>query len=345
MCGAACLSLTLLVFLSTIFGNLSSFSQHNASGAIIAQYLFFSLPQMIYYVLPFSICVGIIATQAQFSRHVETIAMQSCSVSFLRLSLPYIFVGLVAVFIMSILSFSVYPISQQHADKIEDIYIKKHNITGSFSVTGGRFKVGNDIYYVEHLDILKGIMRNVSCYRTKSGKLYAILRSDYAAWNGMQWNTNKLDTIGLSTSGISFSQSVSPLPLKQEPTDLVMAEPKPEVLSLIQLREYRAHLREDGIKSVSLETQFHSRISFTIAPLIMTILVLPFGLRFPRAGGIARGISIGIILGLFYWALHSAMTNAGISGYINPALAAWSTDIVMLIAGMLFMINRRKTYG
>jgi lipopolysaccharide export system permease protein len=149
----------------------------------------------------------------------------------------------------------------------------------------------------------------------------------------------------MSTSGISFSQSVSPLPFKQEPTDLVMAEPNPEVLSLVQLMEYRAHLREDGIKSVSLETQFHSRISFTMAPLIMTILVLPFGLRFPRAGGIARGISIGIILGLFYWAIHSAMTNAGISGYMPPALAAWCTDIFMLSAGMIFMIKRRTTYG
>jgi lipopolysaccharide export system permease protein len=344
MCSAACLSLTLLVFLSTIFGNLNSFSQHNASGTVIVQYLFFSLPQMIYYILPFSICVGIIATQAQFSRHVETIAMQSCSVSFLRLSIPYISVGLAATVIMSVLSFSVYPISQQHADKIEDIYIKKHDITGSFSVNGGRFKVGNDIYYVEHLDILKGIMHNISCYRIKSGKLYAILRSDYAAWDGRRWNTKKLDTIGMSTSGIFFSQSVSPLPLKQEPTDLVMAEPNPEVLSLVQLMEYRAHLREDGIKSVSLETQFNSRISFTMAPLIMTILVLPFGLRFPRAGGIARGISIGIILGLFYWAIQSAMTNAGISGYMNPVLAAWSTDIVMLGTGVFFMINRRKTY-
>jgi lipopolysaccharide export LptBFGC system permease protein LptF len=188
-------------------------------------------------------------------------------------------------------------------------------------------------------------MRKVSCYRTKSGKLYAILRADYATWDGRQWNTNKLDTVGMSTSGISFVQSVSPLPLKQEPSDLVMAQPDPEVLSLVQLKEYRAHLKEDGIKSVSLETQFHSRISFTMAPLIMTMLVLPFGLRFPRAGGIARGISIGIVLGLFYWAVHSAMTNAGISGYINPVLAAWSTDIAMLCAAVFLMINRRKTYG
>ncbi len=345
MCLGACISLTLLFFISKVFGDLNTFSEHNASASIIAQYLLYSLPQMVYYVLPFSVCLGIIAAQAQFSRHVETIAMQACSISFLRLCVPYLLVGLVAVALMSLLSFSIYPNAQQHAEKIEDIYIRKHDVSGSFSVSGGRFRVGNDIYYVEHLDIVKGVMRNVTCYRTRSGALYAILRAESALWDGMEWKTGSLETIDISNKGISVSQQAMPLPLAKEPSDLAMAEPKPEILSLNDLFEYRRHLKEDKIVSVSLETQFHSRMSFAIAPFIMTMLVLPFGLRFPRAGGIARGISIGIVLGLFYWAAHSAMTNAGISGQISPAMAAWSTDIVMLGSGLLLMTKRRKTYG
>ena len=77
----------------------------------------------------------------------------------------------------------------------------------------------------------------------------------------------------------------------------------------------------------------------------MTLLVLPFGLRFPRAGGIARGISIGLILGLAYWAVHSAMTGAGMAGYIHPMLAAWSADLAALGAGLILMTRRRSTYG
>ena len=345
MCTAACISLTLLVLISVLFGNLSSFSEHNTDLTTAASYLIFSVPQMVYWILPFSVCVGIIAAQAQFSRHVETIAMQACSLSFFRLSMPYIAVGLLAVSIMSILSFSLYPEAQQHADMIENIYIKKRTVTGSFSMNGGRFKVGSDIYYVEHLDISKGIMHHVSCYQIKSGKLISILKAESAAWDGRQWKTVKPETIHMSVSGIVFARSASELPLTQKPTDLIMAEPRPEVLSLRELLEYRRHLKADGIKSVGLDTQFHSRISFTLAPLIMTILVLPFGLRFPRAGGIARGISIGIVLGLFYWAIYQVMTGAGVSGYINPALAAWSSDIVMLVAGVFLMAKRRKTYG
>jgi len=344
LCVGACISLTLLVFISTVFGNISSFSEHDASGTAIAQFLFFSLPKMVYYVLPFSVCLGIIATQAQFSRHVETIAMQACSISFTRLSVPYLFVGLMSVLIMAGLSFSLYPHAQQYADKIEDIYIKKKDVTGSFTVNGGRFRVGNDIYHVEHLDIMKGVMSNVTCYRIKSGSLVSILRTGSAAWDGTQWKTKSLEVIEMSGKGIMEAEHSWSLPLKKKPTDLTMAEPRPEILSLRELMEYRNHLRKDGISSVSLDTQFHSRISFTIAPFIMTMLVLPFGLRFPRAGGIARGITIGIVLGLLYWAAHSAMTNLGISGQTSPALAAWSTDIVMLCSGILLMAMRRKTY-
>lgn len=345
MCTAAWISLSLLVLLSVFFGNLSFFAQHDAKGSVIVQYLLYSMPQIVHLVLPFSVCVGIIAAQASFSRHVETIAMQACSVSFARLSVPYLVMGLLAALVMCILSFYLYPVSQRYADKIENIFIRKHDIQGSFSVNGGRFKLGGDIYYVEHMDISKGIMQNVVCYRTSSGKLSAIIRAESALWDGKTWKAKGMEVIHMSTSGITMEVSSSVLPLARGPADLVMAQPAPEVLTLPELIEYRSHLKDDNIKSVSLDTHFHSRISFAIAPLIMTLLVLPFGMRFPRAGGIARGISIGLILGLSYWALHSAMMGAGVSGYVHPAVASWTADVVALVTGISLMMKRSGVYG
>jgi lipopolysaccharide export system permease protein len=333
------------VLLSVFFGNLSFFAEHDAKGSIIAQYLLYSMPEIVHWVLPFSVCVGIIAAQASFSRHVETIAMQACSVSFARLSIPYLVMGLIAALIMSILSFYLYPVSQRHADKIENIFIRKHDIHGSFSVNGGRFKLGGDIYYVEHMDISKGIMQHVICYRISSGKLSAIIRAETAQWDGKTWNAKGMEIIHMSTSGITMEGAASALPLRRGPTDLVMAQPAPDVLTLSELIEYRSHLLDDNIRSVSLDTHFHSRISFAIAPFIMTLLVLPFGMRFPRAGGIARGISIGLILGLSYWALHSAMTASGISGYVHPAVASWTADMAALACGISLMMKRSGVYG
>lgn len=345
MCGAAWLSLSLLVMASVFLGNIGLFTEYDAEGSVIVRFMLFSAPLMIHWVLPFSVCIGVIATQASFSRHVETIAMQACSVPFLRLSMPYVAVGALAVAVMSALSFSIYPLAQREADRIEQVSIKKRGVQGTFTVHGGRFKVGDDIYHIRHVDITRGVMRNVICYRVKDGRLAIILRADTVTWNGAAWLSEDMETIHVARGGIRVDRGAAVLELKHPPSDLSIAQPGADVLTLGELLTYRKNLRENRIHSVNLDTQIHSRISFAMAPLIMTLLVLPFGFRFPRAGGIARGISVGLILGLAYWGVHSAMTGAGMSGHIHPVVAAWSTDLFALAAVMILMTRRRATYG
>ena len=80
---AALLSLLLLVMLSMLFGNLAMFAEHDIEGSLAMRYMLYSVPQAIYWILPFSICLGVLIAQANFSRHVETIAMQACPAGFL----------------------------------------------------------------------------------------------------------------------------------------------------------------------------------------------------------------------------------------------------------------------
>jgi len=342
----ACLSgLVLLIMISRFFGNLSLFAEHNADLQTVLMHTALSVPQVVYWVLPFSVCLGILATQAALSRHVETIAMQACSVSTYRIFLPYILAGILATFAMASVSFYVYPMAQKKADRIENINIRKRDIDGSFSVTGGRFKVGGDIYFVEHMDIDKGIMNNVTCYRTSSGKLRAVLKAEKARWNKQFWSVDRLDVIHLDEKGISMNHSMHALPLERGPADLVMAQTNPEVLPIGDLKNYLEYLEKDGIRSTSVETVYYSRISFSFSPIIMTILVLPFGMRFPRAGGIARGISLGLVLGLLYWFLHSSMTSLGTSGMLQPAIASWAANIAAVSLGITLLYTRRSTYG
>lgn len=124
-----------------------------------------------------------------------------------------------------------------------------------------------------------------------------------------------------------------------------MARPKPEVLTIPELWHYIAQIKKDGLSSRSVETYFHSRISFVIAPIIMTILVLPFGMRFPRTGGIARGIALGLVFALSYWAFHSGMVSLGMSGYMNPVVSSWAANIAALGIGGIFITIKRGAYG
>ncbi|MDT8271931.1 MAG: LptF/LptG family permease [Desulfomonilia bacterium] len=345
MCSASLIGLVALIVLSFMFGNLSMFAQYDTDLVTALTYLMFSVPQMMYWVFPFSVCLGIIAAQASFSRHAESIAMQACSVSTVRMFLPYIAVGLLSAIFMSLLSFAVYPLSQRNADRIENIYIKKKDVQGSFTVSGGRFKVENDIYFVEHLDIEKGLMQKVSCYRLKSGTLSAVFTAERATWNGHSWIPEDMVVITLDHSGIHLEEGSDIFPLSRGPEELVMAQPRPEVLTLTELSRYRTRLAGEGIVAKSLDTIYHSRISFSFAPLIMTVLVLPFGKRFPRSGGIARGIALGLVLGLAYWASQSAMTSLGASGMLAPVTASWITNILALLSAGILLFMKRGAYG
>lgn len=343
---ASLVSLTLLFVISRLFGDISMFVEHDTGIHTIIRYMIFCFPQMVYWVLPFSVCLGILASQASFSRHVETIAMQACSVSVYRIYLPFIALSFFATLIMISISFYIYPVSQRQADRIED-FIKHRDVKGSFTVSGGRFKVGNRFYYIEHMDIKDGIMQNITCYGLESGKLIYVIEAKSATWDGSsaEWIAENMSITHLKEGGIDLDSGSKVLPLSRPPQDLVMASPRPNILTLKELRHYIRHLRRDGIRSVSIETYYHSQISFAMSPIIITLLVVPFGMRFPRTGGIARGVATGLILGLTYWGVHSAMINFGASGFFPPAIAAWMTNVSFLFLGGLFIYLRRGIYG
>lgn len=343
---ASLASLVLLMLVSELFGKLSTFAEYGTGLGVVLQYLVYSIPQMVYWVLPFSVCLGILAAQAAFSRHSEIIAMQACSVPLSRIYAPYLVVGALATVLMAATSFYVFPAAQRQADRIEDLRIKRTEVAGSFSVSGGRFKVGQDVYRVGSLNVTQGTMENITCYRFSSGRLTQVVSAARARWDGKAWQAQAMQVTDLDRQGISDPRTGTVLPLNREPEDLVMAETNTELLSLPELREYLVQLEEGGISSPATETLFHSRISFALAPLIITVLVIPFGMRFPRAGGIARGISLGLVLGLSYWFLHSGMTGLGTSGIIPPLVASWGANAAALVlAFSILFAKRRALYG
>jgi lipopolysaccharide export system permease protein len=345
MCIAALGSLSVLVIASVFMSKIGLFTEHGTRAGVIFRFMFFSSPQIVYWVMPFSVCVGIVTTQALFSRHMETIAMQACSVSFRRICTPYIMVGALASVIMAALSFELYPLAERQAQKIEEVSIKKVGVEGSFTVNGGRFKIGGDIYLVKYIDVVKGIMKDVRCYSMENGRIVTIRRAPDVLWDGRAWISGRMETLTLTADDIVSTKGTAALPLTHRPRDLTVAQPAAEVLTLGELLEYRSSLAKESIRSVNLDTQIHNRISFAAAPLIMTLLVLPFGMRFARVGGIARGTTMGIFMGLLYWSVHSAMTGAGMAGYVHPALAAWSADLAALCASAVMTKFRRVTYG
>jgi lipopolysaccharide export LptBFGC system permease protein LptF len=96
-----------------------------------------------------------------------------------------------------------------------------------------------------------------------------------------------------------------------------------------------------GLDTVVYQVDYHSKISFAFAGIVMCLLGLPFSVGRARSGGTM--VNVGICLGLIfvYYVFYSSGLTMGQQGAVSPVLAAWIPNIVMSIFA-LFLLKKAK---
>ena len=81
-----------------------------------------------------------------------------------------------------------------------------------------------------------------------------------------------------------------------------------------------------GADVSAIATGLYQKSSVALAPLLLTLVGLPFAFRYGRRGAVA-GIGIALLLGLVYLLLGAVLVKGGETGSLPPLLAAWGTNI------------------
>lgn len=102
--------------------------------------------------------------------------------------------------------------------------------------------------------------------------------------------------------------------------------------------------RVSGRRSAKYLVEIHKKLSLTFAPIPFALIAVVMALRFPRGG-------MGLVMGggMFVYAIFYVGLNAGESladrGYMAPALAMWSPNIVLGGLALLGLIGVSREYG
>src|SRR5204862_6089948 len=72
----------------------------------------------------------------------------------------------------------------------------------------------------------------------------------------------------------------------------------PERMSVVNLRSYIEHLRENRQKATRYEIAFWTKILYPVSAVALMILAIPFALGSARAGGVGLRIFLGIMIGM-----------------------------------------------
>lgn len=130
--------------------------------------------------------------------------------------------------------------------------------------------------------------------------------------------------------------------MNEEAQDLQSSGQTSEMLSQKELERFIEKNKEAGLDTIRYEVDYHSKLAFAFAGLVMTILGIPFSVTKGRSGGVMMNVGICIGLVFLYWIFYNSSITLGTHGHLKPILAGWIPNFVMISLGAILISKSKK---
>ena len=349
----AFIGLLALLYIGTIIDLSEKLFKGQATGPMVAHYLWLSTPQFVYYIIPVATLVAVLTTMGGLTRTAELIVMRAGGVSLYRTAAPL--VALALLLSGSLFGLEEYVLAQSNRqakaledvirDRVATIDVGNHNW---FAARDGR------IYYYQVFDVRRQTLFGVSVFDTATGP-YRLIRHTYAAqakfvetthgatesatWRAANgWTQQFSDSDTERAVRTTFStRTLSGLPL---PADFASTQVDANQMTFGELRNYIARLSHSGFSVVEQRVSLQNKIAFPLVTLVMTLIGVPFGVTMGRRGAL-YGIGLAIGLASSYWLLMVLFLAAGAAAVLPAALSAWAANTLFAAAAAVMLLTVR----
>lgn len=339
----------LLVFISLFIGvdamtNIVSFE--GISSEVWFRYYLFSLPEVVYRMVPVACLIGTIFTISTLNRANELVALFTMGLSLVRITLPLlILITLVGGFQLFL------------SDQVMPSFAKSKNFTYYHEIRRNPALYSivrtNRIWYRS-----KDMLFNIKTLNpdTKKAQGLTLYQLD-DRWNLQQMITADEVELGsanwiLRNGSVTIFEEESSFPLTSEfktktiavaedSKDIANSAHTSDILSLKELSQYIQKNKEAGLDTLRYEMDFHSKFGYAAAALVMSLLGIPFSISSARSGGVFANLGICLGLVFIYWTFYSSAQAMGSHGYLGPIWAAWIPNLSTAALGY-FLIRRMK---
>jgi len=339
-------SFVLLTQVFTFFELLSDILRNNISMTRVATYHLFLTPKLIYDYTPISAMVAVLITFAVLSKQNEVTAFKACGVSLYRLALPLLLASLALSGALFAFDYYVAPEANLIQDGIRNEI--KGRAVRSFLRPDRQWIYGKGarIFHYKYFDPAERVMAGVHIYEFDT-KVFRLLRHIYAeraqwqpgigTWifqNGWSRNVDKVSDYQ-TWQVTTFSE------VTETPEHFLPEEKQYKQLNFHQLADYISELGQSGFDTIRLRVQYHRKFSVPFFPFILAIIAVPFSFWVGNRGAMAA-IGASFVIAIAYLAVNQLFEQVGNLNQLPPAVAAWSPNVVFLLAGLYAMTRMRS---
>jgi LPS export ABC transporter permease LptG/LPS export ABC transporter permease LptF len=316
-----------------------------ATAAQLAQYMWYSTPQFVYYVLPLSALVGTLVTIGLLTKSSELIVMRACGVSLYRTALPLLVLGLLWSGLLFGLEESFLASSNRKAAELK--HLMRGGAPRTFDVLARQWVAGRDgrIYRYTYFDPRAKTLTGLDVFRFQEkpwglAESVTVRSASYQAADST-WLADQGSVRRFANNVVTEYTPIAEKVLIFEAASYFGTEqPDADRLSFTNLRRYIAALRVSGFDVVPYRVALHRKIAFPFVALVMTLIAIPFAVTMGRRGALF-GIGLGLLLAISYWGLSAVFSAIGGAGLLAPPLAAWAPNVLFISAASYLLLTVR----
>ena len=338
-------SMMAMFIIIDFFENIDEVYRHGKSIAIFLEFLWFKLPQDMYYVFPVSALIATLLSLGILTKFNEITAMKACGISLYRVALPVVLMAAVVSFASFYLQEYVLPGTNRQAEEVWNRIIDAP--PRSTSRVDRRWIVGRDrtrVFHYGHFDGISDTFSQLTILDVDPGA-WRINRRIFAEKGYLRGRELSL----ADSWSLDFEEGFPQNFQRQEQMNLQLAEDRsfflsewkePEQMNFGNLLDYIRTVEEMGSDTGDFRVALYFKLSFPLVSLIMALIGIPFAFSMGRRGALV-GIGLSMVIVVVYWVAVSIFRGLGSAGLLSPLLAAWGANLIFGLLGLYLLFTLR----
>ena len=301
------------------------------------KYVLLSTPRIVYEVFPMAVLVGAILGLSLLAVDSELIVMRSSGISIGQITVAVLKLGFLLALVALLIGEFITPWSETLAQRGRAQALER-NIEQK-SNSGLWLRDGKT--FVNVREVLPDLtLRDIRVFEFDSmSQLRALVYAGKGRYAESFWDLDDVKQTLIDEQG--FTQ-VSEAPKARwntavTPETMAVFLVQPDQLSLLQLRQYIAHLSANVQDTRNFELAYWSKLTLPVSAAVMLLLAIPFVFGSIRSGGMGRNLFIGIMIGITFFATSKALGYIVLVYDMPPLVGAMlPTAAFVMVAGILY---------
>lgn len=334
------MGLPVIFIVTHITDHLEKYLNRGLTMRAVALSYVFEIPQYLYWSFPVAALIGTVFTIGNMTRHQEVVAAKAGGVSFYRILAPILVLATLLSGVALVLA-DLVPITNRRTAELRGEHARATTFRSNFVFQ----TEGGQTLSVRRLNADDRQMFGVIVETAGKGDAPAIHEmAESAVWSpktGWRLERGQLRFISEGEHETLFSFSSLRYPALEETPQELLAEPKePDEMRYAEISRAIRTVERSGGDTAELKVERAQKLSLPLAVLVIVLFGAPLATS-NRRGGTAYGIGMSLAITVVYLMLFRVGAAFGASGAIDPVLAAWSPNLIFLVAGGVFLSRVR----